>query len=41
MTGKADQTKLTLGKRNNDPYINQLGQTKVIYTGNKSEFKSY
>ena len=39
--GKADQSKHTTGKRNKDPYINQLDQTKVIYTGNKSEFKFY
>ena len=37
--GKADQSKHTPGKRNNEPYLNQLDQPKVIYTGNKSEFK--
>ena len=40
MTGKADQSKHTQGKRNNDSYINQFDKTRVIYTGNKSEFKS-
>ena len=28
-------------KINNDPYINQFDQPKVIYTGNKSDFKSH
>ena len=36
---KADQSKHTPGKRNNDLSINQLDQPMVIYTGNKSEFK--
>ena len=40
-TGKADQSKHTPEKRNKDPYINQSDQTRVIYTGNKSEFKSH
>ena len=39
--GKADQSIRTPGKRNNNPYINQLDQPKVIYTGKKSEFKSH
>ena len=39
--GKADQSKHTPGKRNNDPYINQSNQTRVVHTGNKSEFKSH
>ena len=38
---KADQSKHTPGKRNKDPYINQSYQTRVIYTGNKSVFKSH
>ena len=29
---KADQSKHTPGKRDNDPYINQSDQPKVIYT---------
>ena len=29
-TGKADQSKHTPGKRNNDPYINQFDQPIVI-----------
>ena len=41
LMGKADQSKHTPGKRNNDPHINQFDQRKVIYTGNKSEFKSH
>ena len=41
LSGKADQSKHTPGKRNNDPYINLSDQTRVIYTGNKSEFKSH
>ena len=40
-TGKADQSKHTPGKRDNDPYINQPDQPKVIYTGTKSKFKSH
>ena len=40
-TGKEDQSKHTPGKRNKDPYINQSDQTRVIYTGNMSEFKSH
>ena len=39
--GKADQSKHTPGKRNNDSYINQFDRPKVIYTGNKSAFKSH
>ena len=38
---KQTKKKHTPGKRNNDPYINQFDQSKVIYTGNKSEFKSH
>ena len=38
---KADQSKHTPGKKNNDPYINQSDQTKVIYTGIRTEFKSH
>ncbi len=38
--GKADQSKHNPGKRNNDPYINQFGRLRVIYTGNKSEFSN-
>ena len=37
--GKADQSKHTPGKRDNNSYINQLDQLKVIYSGNKSDFK--
>ena len=39
-TGKADQSKHTPRKRNNDPNISQFEQPRVIYTGNKSDFKS-
>ena len=39
--GKADQSKCTPGKRDNDLYINQPDQPKVVYTGNKKEFKSH
>ena len=39
--GKADQNNHIPGKRDIDPNINQPDQPKVIYTGNKSEFKSY
>ena len=38
--GKADQSKHTPGKRENNPYINPPDQPRVIYTGNKREFKS-
>ena len=38
---KADQCKHTPEKRDNDHYINQPEQPKVIYAGNKSEFMSY
>ena len=38
---KADQSKHTLGKRENNPYINPPDQPKVSQTGNKSEFKSH
>ena len=34
-TGKADQSKHTPGKRNNNPCINPPDQPKIIYTGNK------
>ena len=39
--GKTDQSKHTPGNRNNNPYINQFDQARVIYTGNKSEIKPY
>ena len=41
MKGKADQSKHTPGKRNKYAFINQFDPTRVIYTGNESEFKSY
>ena len=39
--GKADQSKHTPGKRNKNPYKNKSDQTRIIYTGNRSEFKSH
>ena len=36
---QANQSKHTPGKRDNDPHINQPNQPKVIYAGNKNEFK--
>ena len=35
------ESKHTPGMRKNNPYINQLDQPKVIYTGDKSDFKSH
>ena len=39
--GKADQSKHTPGKRNKNPYKNKSDQTRILYTGNRSEFKSH
>ena len=41
MTGKADQSKHTQGKRNNDAFINQSDLPRDIYTRNKGEFMSH
>ena len=40
-TDKADESKHTPGKRNQDTYINQSDKTRVIYSRNKSDFKSH
>ena len=39
--GKADQSKHTPKKRNNNLYTNHFDYLKIIYTGNKSEYKSH
>ena len=38
---RADESKHTLGKRENNPYIIPTDQLKDIQTGNKNELKSH
>ena len=38
---KEDQSKHTPKRGNKNPYKNKFNQTRIIYTGNRSEFKSH
>ena len=39
--GKGDQSKHTPRRGNKNPYKNKFNQTRIIYTGNRTEFKSH
>ena len=39
--GKAVQSKHAPGKRSKNPYKNKSDEARLIYTGNRSKFKSH